>query len=98
MRKVLVVLLLLCSGALFSETLDNGILLKVTKISPMIYHLEWRDTQRSECWTLYQVWASKDPAVLGHLVATVRDTHIDLLESEPQTLWYFQIRSPGDPH
>lgn len=98
MRKVSVVLLLLCSGALFSETLDNGILLKVTKTSPAIYHLEWRDTERSECWPLYQVWASKDPVTLGHLVATVRADHLDLLESEPPTLWYFQIRRPGDPH
>lgn len=95
---LLVLLLVLCSSVLYPETIDDGIMLMVTKVSPTQYHLQWQDTQRAECWTLYQVWASRDPRTLGHVVATVRDTHIDLIESEPQTLWYFQIVRPGDQH
>jgi hypothetical protein len=89
---VSILMMILIPIAITPQTIDNGITLYVTKVSNKRYHLQWEDPNGPNCWELYYVYASQDPKVLGDLVATVRDTQVDLRErQQTDILWFFQV-------
>jgi hypothetical protein len=97
-RCALVLLVLLWPVLIIPQTIDDGILLYVTKVSNTQYHLQWTDstTHYSSC-SNYMVYGSTDPTVLGKLLGVVHGTQADIVDtSNPSTLWFFQVIHPGD--
>lgn len=99
MKKALVVMfvviIMAVSMTATTQTIDNGITLYVTKVTNTRYHLQWEDSAQQSRWSIYFVFASQNPRSLGSLVAIVMSDHVDLQDTQPNALWFFQIVRAG---
>lgn len=77
-----------------AESVPNDILLMVTKISDIEYHLEWVDLVNPlPNPSVYKVYRSEDPTMLGIKIATVNGFSYNDVVSDPTfpPVYYYQI-------
>lgn len=88
----LVLLLALLFGlATQAQSIDNGILLMVTRPSPTDLHFSWTDTGHGP--HDYLVYISLDPSQLGMLLGRVHgQTTLDVtIDPSDTNLYFFQV-------